>query len=156
MYLLFDALIGLIGEMPEPVFKIEARLAAIAARPASAFIPPISHKQKSEDRSEPREKVYRFGRLRLATGAAISCVVLDLSRSGARVRFEDAAEGLPELVTLEFEASGVAKRARVAWERDKMAGLQFLDPTKRIFGHRMSPPIRAPLELKKRDSVDAG
>lgn len=141
--------------MSDPALKIDARLAAIAARPASAEIPPITHNRKRTDRTDLREKVYRFGHLQFPSGAVISCIVLELSRGGARVKFEEAAEGLPELVTLEFEASGVCKRARVAWERDKMAGLQFLDPTKRIFGVRAPSVKQAPLELGNLDLAES-
>jgi hypothetical protein len=124
--------------------RIGERLAGIAARSASVVVPPIVSRKPQQDRGEPREKVYRFARLRLPDDGVINCVVLDLSRSGARVKFESVGKGLPEYVVLEFEASGVTKRARVAWERDLVAGLQFLDPTQRIFGCRPSAALKAP------------
>ncbi len=116
--------------------RFGARLAAIAARPASAIAPPIARRLINEGRDEHREKVYRFARLRLPDNGVLNCIVLDLSRGGARVKVDGCAEGLPEYLMLEFEASGVTKRARVAWEREHTVGLQFLDPSQRIFGCR--------------------
>ena len=121
--------------------RIHARLAALAATPASKTAPPAV-KTVEELREAPREKVYRFARLVLAGEAFVKCVVLDLSRGGARVQYDNFGAGLPEFVTLEFEASGIARKARVRWERDHQAGLAFIDPSRRIFGTRANPPAR--------------
>ncbi len=121
--------------------RILARVAALAAMPASRTAPPAA-KSGEELREEPREKVYRFARLALGGEASIKCIVLDLSRGGARVQFDPFGAGLPEFVTLEIEASGVARKARVRWERDHRAGLAFIDPSSRIFGKRSNPSAR--------------
>jgi hypothetical protein len=121
--------------------RIHARLAALAATPASKDAPATA-RRATESRTEPREKVYRFARLVLSGDRAVKCVVLDLSRGGARVQFDNFGAGLPEYVVLEFEASGVSRKARVSWERDHVAGLAFLDPSRRVFGNRLTPPAR--------------
>jgi hypothetical protein len=121
--------------------RIHARLAALAATPASKTAPP-EVRSVEELRGEPREKVYRFARLVLTGEMSVKCVVLDLSRSGARVQYDNFGAGLPEFVTLEFEASGISRKARVRWERDHQAGLAFVDPSRRIFGTRARPPVR--------------
>lgn len=121
--------------------RIEARLAALAATPASRSAPATSPRRAAaaEARGEGREKVYRSGRLQISPNASIACVVLDLSRGGARVQYDPARIGLPEFLSLEFDASGVIKRARVIWQKDNFAGLAFLDPTRKVFGERSSP-----------------
>ncbi len=126
---------------PSAPSRINARLAALAATPASKTAPPAISTRENL-REEPREKVYRFARLVLTGEASVKCVVLDLSRGGARVQFDSIGAGLPEFVTLEFEASGITRRARVRWERDHQAGLAFIDPSRRIFGTRANPPAR--------------
>lgn len=133
--------------------RIQARIAALAATPASKSAPAIIANAKNS-RAEPREKVYRFARLALPGGNSVKCVVLDLSRGGARVQFDSFGACLPQFVTLEFEASGVSHKARVAWERDHTAGLAFLDPSRRAFGTR-SNGVRAGAPLIARHDSSA-
>lgn len=132
---------GDVMKEPGAPSRIQARIAALAATPASKTAPPVT-KSREELRDQPREKVYRFARLVLAGEACVKCVILDLSHGGARVQFDNFGAGLPEFVTLEFEASGIARKARVRWERDHQAGLAFLDPSRRIFGTRANPRAR--------------
>lgn len=117
--------------------RINARLAALAATPASKGAPATINR-KDETRTHARAKVYRFARLVLPGSASVNCVVLDLSQGGARVQFDGIGAGLPEYVTLEFEASSISRKARVAWERHQMAGLAFLESSKQVFGTRFS------------------
>ena len=126
---------------PGPQSRIHARLAALVATPASKTAPPAG-RPREDARAEPREKVYRFARLILGKESFVKCVILDLSRGGARVQYETFGAGLPEFVTLEFDASGIARKARVQWERDHQVGLAFVDPSRRIFGTRIAPPVR--------------
>lgn len=128
--------------------RINARLAALAATPASK-IAPATINRIEEARADAREKIYRFARLILPGAASVNCVVLDLSQGGARVQFDGFGAGLPEYVTLEFEASGVSRKARVAWERQHMAGLAFLDGSRRIFGTKFSSSARVRTSLPK-------
>lgn len=121
--------------------RINARLAALAATPASKSAPSTSNRIE-EVRAVSREKVFRFARLILPGAATVKCVVLDLSQGGARVQFDGFGAGLPEYVTLEFEASGVSRKARVAWERQHTAGLAFLDGSRRTFGTKFSSAAR--------------
>lgn len=121
--------------------RIHARLAALAATPASR-VAPAAINRIDEARTDSREKVYRFARLILPGAVSVRCVVLDLSHGGARVQFDGCGAGLPEYVTLEFDASGVSRKARVAWERQHLAGLAFLDSSRQIFGTRFKSTVR--------------
>ncbi len=146
---------------PSAPSRIQARLAALAATPASRTAPPPAGRPRQDLRQDPREKVYRFARLVLSGEASVECVVLDLSRGGARVQFNNFGAGLPEFVTLEIAVSGTSRRARVQWTRDHQAGLAFIDPSRRIFGTRISPTVHQGLLALERapareSSADTG
>lgn len=103
--------------------RIAERIALIAAKPAVEFAQET--RPARNGRLEERRPVYRFARLILADRFELNCVIIDMSDSGARVRFDGASDGLPEYLLLKLEASGVTKRARVVWQRDHSAGLSF-------------------------------
>lgn len=113
--------------------RMAQRLASIAAaRPISAA--PQSAGAKS-GRSEPRRAVYRHGRLVVAGGVEVDCVIVDVSENGARVQL-DGASGLPEFVLLKTVVTGAVKRARVVWRSESAAGLSFRVDQKMTFAKR--------------------
>lgn len=64
---------------------------------------------------------------------AVTCVVKDMSVSGARVAFtsvqpkrKDGGSGLPETVTLHIRVDRVAIECRPVWFKDQEAGLKFI------------------------------
>jgi hypothetical protein len=101
--------------------RLNQRIAAIAAaRPLTVPTP----KRHEEIRREQRKAVYRFGHLQLSDRSVLNCIVKDVSRNGARITLEGAIS-LPEMVILKIDLTGERRRARVAWQRDREAGLAF-------------------------------
>jgi hypothetical protein len=110
--------------MPVNNTRIAQRLATLAAKPATNG-EDAARTDRANERAEPREQVYRFGRLLYGQNVEMKCIVADISEGGARVKFDVTSEGLPEYVVLKFEATGQTRRARVVWQRDHSAGLSF-------------------------------
>lgn len=102
--------------------KIASRVASIAAakpvEPAPA--PAASRHQRSED----RDAVFRQGKVQIARGASLNCVIVDFSLNGARIELF-GAESLPDHVMLRVISTGELKRAKVVWRRGNTAGLSF-------------------------------
>ena len=110
--------------------KIARRIASIAAARPVLDAPPI---ESQCQRIEQRFPVYRPGRIALAGGAEIDCMIVDSSVNGARVQLR-GAESLPDFVTLKVLSSGMKRRARVAWRRENAAGLSFRVEQATTFG----------------------
>lgn len=116
--------------MAPKIDRLAQRIASIAARPVAAIAPPAKPGSKRQDERRP---VYRQGRLTVAGGVKIDCIIVDVSENGARVEL-DGAESLPDFVMLKVVMTGEIRRARVAWKRDTAAGLAFLIERKTGFG----------------------
>jgi hypothetical protein len=86
------------------------------ARPASS---------RTEARAQ-RDAVFKNGSVILPDGARMVVVIKDLNDTGARVEFF-ARTLLPEEVLLVEPMLKLRRRARVAWQSDGAAGLQFID-----------------------------
>ncbi|HEY8610549.1 MAG TPA: PilZ domain-containing protein [Roseomonas sp.] len=69
-----------------------------------------------------RSRMIKRGQL-VSGGASLNCVVLDLSRTGARIHLA-APSKLPEVVVLRLP-DGALRNARRRWQRDADAGLEF-------------------------------
>lgn len=112
--------------------RIAQRVASIAAaKPIVAAAPPPSPGSK---RQETRRPVYRHGRLTVAGGVKIDCIVVDISDNGARIEL-DGAGSLPDFVLLKIVMTGETRRARVVWKRDNSAGLSYLIERKSGFAN---------------------
>jgi hypothetical protein len=109
------------------------RLAAIAAAPQVSPTVAPPPKPDRDDRREPRQPVFRFARVVLMDRSEVSCVVTDMSPSGARIVVEGAGS-LPEMIRLRLVLTGETRRARVAWRNEKSAGLSFLMERTPSFG----------------------
>ena len=111
--------------------RLAQRLAAIAAQP------PIQVETIAaggdETRLDPRQSVFRFARIMLADRSEVSCIVTDISAGGARIMLEGAC-ALPEWVKLKLVLTGEIRRARVAWQRERAAGLSFHAERRPNFG----------------------
>lgn len=115
--------------MPRPNDRLTARLSALTTAPALALhLAPARSR-----RGEPREPVYRFGRVMFGDSTVICCIIKDISRSGARIMMEGAGD-LPEHLTFCIDQSGRRYRARVAWRRDQEAGLSLIAELPRAAG----------------------
>lgn len=116
--------------------KIAQRIASIAAaKPVITVAQPSKPSSKREDQ---RRAVYRHGRLTVAGGVKIDCIITDVSENGARVEL-DGAFALPEFVVLKVVMTGETKRARVVWKRDNSAGLSYVIERKSGFGNAKAP-----------------
>lgn len=105
--------------------RMRKRLSALAAaKPVEAGAMAKSMRKKT--RSADRKMIYRFGRVLNGNREEHLCILRDLSATGARVVFE-AEPALSETVTLRIELTGDCRRARVAWQKEREAGLSFQD-----------------------------
>jgi hypothetical protein len=95
------------------------RVRQLGGRSAPAGPPP------AEARAQ-RDAVFKNGSVILPDGARMVVVIKDLSDAGARVEFF-ARTTLPEEVLLVEPMLKLRRRARVAWQSDGAAGLQFID-----------------------------
>lgn len=107
--------------------QISARLAAIsssAPEVSDGRIPPPRPSRGRPGR-EQREPVFRPGKLYLSKTHHVRCVIRNVSTGGVYVHLE-GEHPLPSVVVLRFLQTGVTKKARVAWQKDIEAGLEFI------------------------------
>jgi PilZ domain-containing protein len=62
--------------------------------------------------------------------SSIDCLVLDLTGSGAGIRFEECRP-IPHNIELTFDAARTRRKCRVAWRSYDRLGLEFLKPPHR-------------------------
>ncbi|WP_425408354.1 PilZ domain-containing protein [Hyphococcus sp.] len=108
---------------------IANRLASISSTTSDVKdvrIPVLKGRERPE-RAE-RSQVFRPGKLYLSKSNFARCVIRDISETGANVHIE-GTHPLPKIVVLRFEQSGIVKKARVVWQDDVEAGLQFIVPS---------------------------
>ncbi len=90
---------------------------------------PGKPKSRAERRKYPRTQVLWKGSL-FRPGGAVECVVLNLSANGAKLRLDDPWE-CPSPITLRIPRFGEF-RAEVAWRKDHLIGLKFLEDPKSV------------------------
>ncbi|MEO0400182.1 MAG: PilZ domain-containing protein [Pseudomonadota bacterium] len=83
-------------------------------------------------RNFPREASYTFARLGVEANVEVDCVVRDVSDGGVRIKMEEARP-LPRAVRLTFVESGQTKLCRVAWQKSKHAGLEYLNQKRKAY-----------------------
>lgn len=79
----------------------------------------------TEHRTSDRAGVYKVVSVTYPTGYVRKGIVVDLSPSGARLRFSQRGE-LPDLVELRIEGMPGARRGEVVWQETHDAGIRFL------------------------------
>ncbi|PZO46146.1 MAG: hypothetical protein DCF16_19325 [Alphaproteobacteria bacterium] len=102
---------------------LASRLRNIAARaPAGAVekMPP-----RSQDRAA-RQAVFRNATLTLDSGERMTVAVKDVSATGARVEFFRHVP-LPQNFMLSEPMMKLKRRVRVVWQREGVAGVEFVD-----------------------------
>jgi hypothetical protein len=87
--------------------------------------PPATYSWSRHIERAVRQAVFRQGALILANGEQHQVAVKDISATGARVEYFVRCE-LPDFVTLVEPTLRIKSRARVAWQRDGVAGLEFV------------------------------
>lgn len=104
--------------------KLETRLEKLAAQgpkgPAPVIRPIAPH---TKPQREPRVPAFKHGALQFG-GNSVSCMILDLSNSGARVSLGGAVN-LPESLRLSIPQHALKVDATVRWQRGTEAGLSF-------------------------------
>lgn len=79
-----------------------------------------------EQRWAPRSPLFRAATVRGSGGVMRQVALKNLSATGARVEFY-AREPLPDDLLLIEPIRGLRRRARVVWQDDFTAGLEFTD-----------------------------
>jgi hypothetical protein len=106
--------------------QLVSRLSSLTGpKPAAAPAPEPARIKEPRKRREAREPTFRFARIFIGRQPSQSCIVRDISPSGARIAMDGAAE-LPEQVILAISQDARKYRARVAWRKEHEAGLCFL------------------------------
>jgi len=78
----------------------------------------------SESRAAPRHKVLKTGAIEFSGGGAISCVVKNISASGASLEVMSALD-LPDRLNLSIPAEHFNRPCHVVWRREKRVGVVF-------------------------------
>ena len=99
-------------------------------------------------RRESRKRTILTGKLALSRGAfTIDCIIIDLSKSGARIRIEEGAEIGGEVLLVHLREQ-VAFETRVAWRNGRDIGLEF------IRKHDLSQATTAEMKRLRRYCLD--
>jgi hypothetical protein len=78
-----------------------------------------------ELRRSAHEKTYKAGRIGFGgRRAVITCLIRDLSESGACLGLDDPAE-VPDAFNLVFETGERSRSCEVIWRRGKRIGVKF-------------------------------
>lgn len=85
---------------------------------------PTPHNSKLYPRSE-RAPAYRQGVIVIEDGQRVQVVIKNLSATGARIEYFLKRE-LPREVTLIEVTMRIRRRARVVWQGDGVAGLEYV------------------------------
>jgi hypothetical protein len=81
-----------------------------------------------ERRRQVRRHVVEMGRIDTGSPHLTSCIVRDLTATGARLMVTDA-ETLPEHFRLMLQPSGYVTQVRIVWRGEGSCGVEFLpDP----------------------------
>lgn len=110
-----------VGKMNERLAKRIADLSASAAAGVD-----YSSAKREKDRACNRSPTFKPGRIIFSGRNEVPCIIKDMTADGARVILEGEA-GLPPVVTLIVTQSASRRRARVAWQKEREAGLSFRD-----------------------------
>lgn len=78
-----------------------------------------------EQRRAEREGSYRVAKITYPSGYVRKGIVVDLSATGARIRFSERGE-LPDRVTLRIQGLSGLRDAEKVWQETHDAGVRFL------------------------------
>lgn len=88
-----------------------------------------------DPRVRMRRRVLKAGRILFSGCVTLECAVRDISDTGARLEFKDAAQ-VPDTFLLFVELDGLSAECAVAWRRATIVGVSFSAPP------RLSAPTR--------------
>ncbi len=106
----------------QPQIDMTRMRASMAPLPVSAVATP----KPAYDRVTPRADTWSVGKVTLTGGHIRECVLIDLSETGARIRFRTRGM-LSRTVKLKASRHQIDREARVVWKDMYDAGLEFLD-----------------------------
>lgn len=89
--------------------------------------PPFEPLTPVDRRVDLREPVFREAELTLEGYYSIRAIITDLSQSGARIEFATRID-LPARIVIVEPRSGLKCWARVAWQHEGAAGVEFQEP----------------------------
>lgn len=115
-----------LGESRPPVATPEITSShAPSYSPSFSADPSVAKSVRNKERA-PRQSLFRTGTLVTSGGGQQNVAVKDVSITGARIEFHTRNE-LPAVVLLIEPTLKLRKRARVVWQAEGIAGLQFID-----------------------------
>ncbi len=77
-----------------------------------------------EDRTAPRRRLLKGGKISFGNGAVIDCTIRNLSDTGAALDVSSPV-GIPERFMLVVEADRRHLPSRVVWRRERRIGVHF-------------------------------
>ena len=125
-----DGILRVLQSIPEPLLL---RALAGLREPAAAVPPPAAEApvpvpvQEDEQRSQPRRKVLRGGRIiDERRNSALEVQITEISDTGCRIRSREAAV-LPPFFALRIVGIGGEKSCEVRWRNAGELGVRFLN-----------------------------
>ncbi|MFN3213921.1 MAG: PilZ domain-containing protein [Henriciella sp.] len=97
-----------------------------SARPVPVVRPSVNN------RRGPRKGVWCVCAIETRGGEVREGVIVDISKTGARIRFRSRGT-LPKVVRIKASRIGLARFARVVWQSEFDAGIEFV-PDNRVAG----------------------
>ncbi|MBL8559889.1 MAG: PilZ domain-containing protein [Hyphomonadaceae bacterium] len=85
---------------------------------------PLAPLTPVERRTETREAVFREAVITVEGLYTVRAIIKDISEGGARIEFATRID-LPGRIVIAEPLSGMKRWARVAWQHDGAAGLEF-------------------------------
>jgi hypothetical protein len=79
----------------------------------------------TERRRTPRRRTLKGGTVIFGTAAGISCVIRNMSETGAALEVESPA-AIPNDITLLIKPEIIKRKCRVIWRSGKRIGVQFV------------------------------
>jgi hypothetical protein len=116
------------GKSKPPKNQLTSRIRAVTTAPIPSRAPssagPYYPPQREQARN-PREPLFRNATLLIDEKERLAVVIKNLSATGARIEYFTKLE-LPPVVMLVETTMKIRRRARVIWQRDGVAGLEFV------------------------------
>lgn len=106
---------------PTPATTESAASFTSAAAPAAS----VAKSVRKQDRAE-RQSLFRTATMITSGGARQNVAMKDVSATGARIEFHTRAT-LPAQIIIIEPMMKLHKRARVVWQDEGIAGIEFID-----------------------------
>jgi hypothetical protein len=78
----------------------------------------------NEHRKQQRQRVLKAGMIALDGGAAVDCIVRNISEAGASLEIESPV-GIPNNFTLVIKADKFTRPCHIAWRKARRIGIRF-------------------------------